>query len=33
VCDLAGLPIAAVPMTVDIEPADAFARWLLRRIA
>jgi tetraacyldisaccharide 4'-kinase len=32
-CDLRGLPIASVPMTVDIDPPDAFARWLLDRIA
>ena len=26
-------PIAAVPLSVDIEPADAFERWLLERVA
>jgi tetraacyldisaccharide 4'-kinase len=31
-CDLRGLPIAAVPLIVGIEPADRFRRWLLARI-
>ena len=31
-CDLGDLPIAAVPLIVGIEPADAFRRWLLGRI-
>lgn len=32
VCDLTGLPFAAVPLIVGIEPADAFRDWLLARI-
>jgi tetraacyldisaccharide 4'-kinase len=31
-CDLTGLPFAAVPLLVGIEPADAFRDWLLGRI-
>jgi tetraacyldisaccharide 4'-kinase len=31
-CDLAGVPLAFVPLTVDIEPADRFADWLTARI-
>jgi tetraacyldisaccharide 4'-kinase len=31
-CDLEGLPIAAVPLMTEIEPADEFRRWLLARI-
>ena len=31
-CDLGGLPFAAVPLTVGIEPAEAFREWLLGRI-
>jgi tetraacyldisaccharide-1-P 4'-kinase len=31
-CDLGDLPIAAVPLMVGIEPADAFRDWLLKRI-
>jgi tetraacyldisaccharide 4'-kinase len=31
-CDLGALPIAAVPLVVGVEPADAFQRWLLDRI-
>jgi tetraacyldisaccharide 4'-kinase len=31
-CDLTGLPMAAVPLHVRIEPADAFRDWLLERI-
>jgi tetraacyldisaccharide 4'-kinase len=31
-CDLAGLPIAAVPLVVGIEPADEFRDWLLARL-
>ena len=31
-CDLADLPIAAVPLTTAIEPADLFRSWLLDRI-
>jgi hypothetical protein len=29
---LTGLPFAAVPLLVGIEPADAFRDWLLGRI-
>jgi tetraacyldisaccharide-1-P 4'-kinase len=32
VCDLTGLPFAAVPLVVGIEPADPFREWLLGRI-
>jgi tetraacyldisaccharide 4'-kinase len=32
VCDLEGLPFAAVPLLVGIEPADRFRNWLLARI-
>jgi tetraacyldisaccharide 4'-kinase len=32
VCDLTGLPFAAVPLIVGIEPADEFREWLLGRI-
>jgi tetraacyldisaccharide 4'-kinase len=31
-CDLGDLPIAAVPLVVGIEPAEAFRRWLLARL-
>ena len=31
-CDLAGLPFAAVPLIVGIEPAEGFRDWLLARI-
>jgi tetraacyldisaccharide 4'-kinase len=31
-CDLTGLPIAAVPLTIAVEPAEGFERWLLARI-
>jgi len=31
-CDLTGLPIAAVPLDLTIEPADAFKRWLIDRL-
>lgn len=31
-CDLTGLPIAAVPLELSIEPADQFKRWLLERL-
>lgn len=31
-CNLAGAPIATVPLIVGIEPADAFCDWLLTRI-
>jgi tetraacyldisaccharide 4'-kinase len=30
--DLEGLPLAAVPLLVGVEPADAFRRWLLARL-
>jgi tetraacyldisaccharide 4'-kinase len=32
VCDLNGLPIAAVPLTAAIEPADLFQHWLFERL-
>ena len=32
-CDLGELPIAAVPLVVGVEPADAFRDWLLARLA
>jgi tetraacyldisaccharide 4'-kinase len=32
-CDLNSVPIAAVPLVVGIEPADAFRAWLLARLA
>ena len=31
-CELSGLPFAAVPLVVGIEPADGFRDWLLGRI-
>jgi len=31
-CDLGDLPIASVPLSVAIDPADAFRDWLLARI-
>jgi tetraacyldisaccharide-1-P 4'-kinase len=31
-CDLGGLPMAAVPLIVSIEPAAGFRDWLLDRI-
>jgi len=31
-CDLNGLPIAAVPLLVGVEPARAFRDWLLARV-
>jgi tetraacyldisaccharide 4'-kinase len=31
-CDLRGLPIAAVPLVIGVEPADAFRQWLLGRL-
>ena len=31
-CDLADLPIAAVPLAATIEPADDFCAWLLGRL-
>jgi tetraacyldisaccharide 4'-kinase len=32
VCDLTGLPIASVPLTIAVEPHDAFERWLVGRV-
>jgi tetraacyldisaccharide 4'-kinase len=32
-CDLTGLPIAAVPLELTIEPAEPFRNWLLARLA
>jgi tetraacyldisaccharide 4'-kinase len=32
VCDLRDLPLAAVPLAVAVEPADAFADWLMERL-
>jgi tetraacyldisaccharide 4'-kinase len=32
-CDLRGLPIAAVPLELSIEPPEPFKQWLLGRIA
>jgi len=31
-CDLTDLPIAAVPLTATVEPADEFGAWLLGRL-
>ena len=31
-CDLGEMPIAAVPLVVGIEPADAFRDWLIERV-
>ena len=31
-CELGGLPMAAVPLHVGVEPADAFRDWLLERL-
>jgi len=31
-CDLGDLPIASVPLTATVEPADPFRDWLLDRI-
>jgi hypothetical protein len=28
-----GVPIAAVPLTVTIEPAEEFCRWICARLA
>jgi tetraacyldisaccharide 4'-kinase len=33
VCDLGSLLIASVPLIIGVEPADAFRRWLIERIA
>jgi tetraacyldisaccharide 4'-kinase len=32
-CDLGDLPIASVPLVVDVEPQDQFREWLLARLA
>jgi tetraacyldisaccharide 4'-kinase len=32
-CDLGDLPIASVPLVVDVEPEDQFRGWLLARLA
>ena len=32
VCDLDDLPIAAVPLTATVEPADQFREWLFERL-
>jgi tetraacyldisaccharide 4'-kinase len=32
VCDLRDLPLASVPLTIAVEPADRFADWLMGRI-
>ena len=32
VCDLGDLPIAAVPLTATVEPADEFRTWLFERL-
>jgi tetraacyldisaccharide 4'-kinase len=32
-CDVSGLPLASVPLSVSIEPADRFADWLCGRLA
>jgi len=31
-CDLGDLPLAAVPLEIGVEPADAFRDWLVRRL-
>ena len=31
-CDLLDMPIASVPLTVGVEPADAFREWLCQRL-
>src|SRR4029078_12283933 len=31
-CDLGELPVASVPLLVGVEPADAFAEWLVGRL-
>ena len=31
-CDLGDLPVASVPLLVGVEPAEAFARWLMERL-
>ena len=32
-CNLTGVPIAAVPLTVTIDPHEAFASWLFARLS
>jgi tetraacyldisaccharide 4'-kinase len=32
-CDLTGVPIAAVPLTVTIDPADAFESWFFMALS
>lgn len=32
-CDLGDMPIASVPLVVDVEPRDQFREWLLARLA
>lgn len=32
-CDLTDLPIAAVPLSVTVDPADAFVTWLCSRLS
>jgi tetraacyldisaccharide-1-P 4'-kinase len=31
-CDLSGLPIASVPLVIEVEPPDRFREWLLTRV-
>ncbi len=31
-CDLSALPIASVPLRIEIDPADEFRRWLVGRV-
>ena len=31
-CDLTGLPVAAVPLAVGVEPSDRFRDWLVERL-
>ena len=32
-CDLRHLPLASVPLTIDVDPAAQFASWLLERLS
>jgi hypothetical protein len=32
-CELADLPIAAVPLAVGVEPREAFEAWLSARLS
>ena len=32
-CNLGDLPIASVPLTIEVEPAGGFRAWLLERIS